>query len=345
MTIEDKNISNEPLTEQNTQKPGEILRFAREKLGLSQQEIATQLRLNISVVKHIENDEFNKMPVATFTRGYLRSYAKLVNVETDDVLKAFDASGAEPVKIQEMQSFSKKRSRDSHDSRVMGITWVLVIIVVGITATWWWQNKDGSLSESISETQQLVEAQSATSTESISESEKVNADDESVVSQEQQQLGDYPVATNNDAAKAVEKHQEESTLPEVTTSEVNSSIVVDQKATASTAVTAEATTPETIVPDTTAEDHAIASQVAEVASVSDIQMTFSNDCWVQITDASGKNLVNGIKKQGDTIDLSGNAPYKIVLGAPNHVELTYKGDKFDLSRYASGKVARFKLSN
>ena len=74
-----------------------------------------------------------------------------------------------------------------------------------------------------------------------------------------------------------------------------------------------------------------------------LEMSFSDDCWIQVKDSTGKTLATGIKKAGQGIQLSGNPPYKVILGAPENVSITLSSEPIDLSGYTSGKVARFTL--
>jgi transcriptional regulator with XRE-family HTH domain len=63
--------------------PGTILKTAREQRGMSQQDVAHRLNLRISLIRDIEEDRFDQKTASTFTRGYLKTYARFVG--TDDV--------------------------------------------------------------------------------------------------------------------------------------------------------------------------------------------------------------------------------------------------------------------
>jgi cytoskeleton protein RodZ len=72
-------------------------------------------------------------------------------------------------------------------------------------------------------------------------------------------------------------------------------------------------------------------------------MTFKADCWIQVKDTNGKTLVSGTHKPGQDVELTGKAPFKVILGAPEGVTMTFASEPVDLSGYTSGKVARFTL--
>ena len=71
--------------------------------------------------------------------------------------------------------------------------------------------------------------------------------------------------------------------------------------------------------------------------------TFSQDCWVKITDATNAVVAIGIKKAGTSIEVSGVAPLEVILGAPQGVEITYQQQKLDISSYISNETAQFTL--
>lgn len=66
--------------------PGEYLRQVRETLSLSRDEIAARLNLDVRVIQHIEEGQFDKLPGKIFVTGYIRSYAKLLEVSVEDML-------------------------------------------------------------------------------------------------------------------------------------------------------------------------------------------------------------------------------------------------------------------
>ena len=63
------------------------------------------------------------------------------------------------------------------------------------------------------------------------------------------------------------------------------------------------------------------SGLAEATDIVRLQISFIDDCWVQVSDATGKRLVNALLRNGDEIDVSGQAPLRGVIGAVDAVEL------------------------
>ncbi|EHJ9994479.1 cytoskeleton protein RodZ [Vibrio parahaemolyticus] len=298
---------------------GTLLKNKRESLGMTQKQVADRLRLRVSVIEDIENNRFESQQVATFTRGYLRSYAKFVGLDEKVVLVALEQTADVKPKEQEieMQSFSRKTKHEKHNSRIMLLTWVIAIVIIGISAAWWWQNQqENSLA------QVVAEANVETSQPSADEIADIDLmTEEELIASTPAELA----ASNNTAS--------ESSINAAQTYEV---VPAD---------TEESTTEATKEPVAVIE---AAEEVQEASPVVPEGMTlltmkFKADCWIQVKDTNGKTLVTGTQKPGQDVELTGKAPFKVILGAPEGVTMTFASEPVDLSGYTSGKVARFTL--
>ncbi|MBY7900637.1 DUF4115 domain-containing protein [Vibrio fluvialis] len=286
-------------------QPGTLLKEKREALGLTQKQVADRLRLRVTIIQNIEENNFDSDLVATFTRGYLRSYAKAVGLAEHLVLDAFEESVTPEPQEQTMQSFSKKTKREKHDSRIMTITWIILLVIIGMSSLWWWQNNE----QDTLKPDQSAEAVSAVADQA--------------------------------AAPATEEVQPEFNTIEPTQAEAQSDAQPSEEPTGDEMAMedpAPAQEESVVEPQTTP-----AASTAEATSGDLLTMNFSSDCWVQVKDATGKTLSTGIKKAGETLNLRGQKPLQVILGAPEGVSVTFASEPVDLSGYTSGKVARFTL--
>ncbi|MGB8857107.1 MAG: RodZ domain-containing protein [Burkholderiales bacterium] len=71
---------------------GAMLGAARRSANMSVSEVATQLRRGINQIEALEADDYQRLLGATFVRGLIRNYAKLVNIDADPVIKAYEAA-------------------------------------------------------------------------------------------------------------------------------------------------------------------------------------------------------------------------------------------------------------
>ncbi|MDZ7841483.1 MAG: DUF4115 domain-containing protein [Gammaproteobacteria bacterium] len=65
---------------------GRQLRRTREKVGLTLDDVAAELRLGIFQIQALEDDDWTKLPGTTYARGYLRSYARLLGLDADQLM-------------------------------------------------------------------------------------------------------------------------------------------------------------------------------------------------------------------------------------------------------------------
>lgn len=66
---------------------GNYLKLHRKKIGLSKQDIADYLCLKVSIIKKIEEDNYNDYDSLIFIYGYIRSYARILNLPKDKIEK------------------------------------------------------------------------------------------------------------------------------------------------------------------------------------------------------------------------------------------------------------------
>ncbi len=68
---------------------GEKLREARESKGLTLQEISEQTKIRLVYLQAIENGDFDKLPGKVYVKGFIRSYATMVEIDPNEVLQPY----------------------------------------------------------------------------------------------------------------------------------------------------------------------------------------------------------------------------------------------------------------
>lgn len=71
---------------------GEYLRRQREARRMSLEEVARATRVPRASMERIEAGQFDELPGEVFVRGFLRSYARAVDVPQDEVLARYTSS-------------------------------------------------------------------------------------------------------------------------------------------------------------------------------------------------------------------------------------------------------------
>lgn len=86
----------EPRHESEARTAGLLLRAARAQAGLGLEQVAERLHLLPAVVSALEADDYACIRNATFVRGYLRNYSRLLGLDAEEVLRCHAARQAPP---------------------------------------------------------------------------------------------------------------------------------------------------------------------------------------------------------------------------------------------------------
>ena len=84
-----------PASTLSLQAVGHLLVEARERMGLSVDEVASRLRLMPRQVQALESGNVDALPGPAFVRGFLRNYAKLLEIDAEPLLEACRVHGPE----------------------------------------------------------------------------------------------------------------------------------------------------------------------------------------------------------------------------------------------------------
>ncbi len=95
-------------------------------------------------------------------------------------------------------------------------------------------------------------------------------------------------------------------------------------------------------------DLAPAAAPARQATLADdevrLSVTFSADCWTEISDGSGQRLFFDLGRAGRTVTVSGEAPLEVLFGNADSVSLIVNGDDYPIPAAGRrGQTARLTL--
>lgn len=318
---------------------GERLRNAREAKGMTQQNIADRLCLKLSTVRDIEDDKAPAELAATFLRGYIRSYARLVQIPEGELLPAITQQApVRPAKITPMQNYSlnSRRSRKKRDGLLTTFTWLIIFVVVGLTVAWWWQNHKAAQSE-------LTNSVATQDNDNGGNSQSIPLSTDPSSQQ----------ATQSESQPAVNDAQPEpSTQPDTSTPTTSAPATESNAAATSSSMVSPtqpttATTPPAVSASLPAQPASTQSNEAAVqtpAGADALTLQFKADCWLEVSDATGKKLFSGLQHGGASLNLSGKLPYRLKIGAPSTVSVQFRGQPVDLSRFVHrNQVARLSV--
>ncbi|WJD71135.1 DUF4115 domain-containing protein [Pseudomonas asiatica] len=336
------------------QNPGELLRQARENRDWSQAEVARKLNLTVSSLNHVETGAFDKLPGHTFARGYIRAYAKLMDLDQAALVDAFDRYTGTHAKGSDVHSLGRIEEpvRLSHNI-LRGVSLLLLVAVVGGGFVWW-QDQGSLRGKDLAKIAlEHVEVESADGTTQIHPLDE--PEDQAVSAGQQPESAPLPLEQGAAEQPAAAEPAPASPAPAATAAAVPAPA---QQAPVPPVVTAPAAAPAPVAPVAPAPAPAAVAPATPVAAVAaaepaapaavpagsaKVAIQFVADCWTQVTDGNGKVLFSAIKRKGDNLELTGKPPFSVRLGFARGAQVSYNGQAVDVAPFTSGETARLKL--
>lgn len=323
--------------------PGESLRKAREGRGWTIAEVAGQLNLTSQRLSQIEQGAFDKLPGHTFARGYVRAYAKLLEVDQNRLVLEFDQYTGSDAAGSSVHSLNRIEEPVSYSQRILRmVSFVLLLALAGLSFFWWQEQAERRAGDLAATSLEHVEVDGADGTTQIHPLDE--PEDQAVVAAQLDPAVLQPI-TGESAEVVVDPAVAQPTteaapaeLPAaVANSETLPAVVASAPAVASPASSElAAVTPAAAVAPPEAPVQAAAGEAL-------VSMTFIADCWTQLTDANGKVLFSALKRKGDSLELAGKAPLELRLGYARGAQVSLNGSPVDVVPFISGETARLKL--
>lgn len=144
------------MNETEIRSAGALLREAREAKGLDEKAIADKLHITVHYIKALESDQFEKLPGTIFARGYLKSYAGLVEADKTEIISRFEAiTGSSSPAQSSATGITTRTAASGHwspqgRSSARNTRWVfasLGVFVVGSIGLWLYSSITGDAVE------------------------------------------------------------------------------------------------------------------------------------------------------------------------------------------------------
>ncbi|HEX5514952.1 MAG TPA: RodZ domain-containing protein [Gammaproteobacteria bacterium] len=299
--LDDENVQTVP-----AQAPGRLLRAARERKGLSLQDAADSLNLMRGIIEAIEADRYDLLPPRTFLKGYLRSYARLVEIKEYDVLAAFELQHPEPGP----ESIQLALPRDRTQPRGHWLKWLVLLLALVLLSYAAYQGyvlrgEPDTAAATVGDDEVALPQESAANEAPLPESEVVAA----------VQAPAAPVDSGQPA---------EQRLPEEQSPAVEQAVVA----------------PVAPVPAPAAAPVQAEARAQAPAAEAMLVIEVAGESWVQITDAAGAAVHSALVQGPRTLNISGKPPFRLTIGNAEAVVVRYDGKPVPLAPYIRRDVAR-----
>ena len=328
-------VANENNTSVNQQHSaldvGLTLRAAREHLGMSVHDVAERIKFAPKQVEALEANDFLHLPQATFLRGFVRSYARALQLDEAALIAALPVNPAAQaaakipavnVAFPNMQSL--RRVNVLWLAGAFGVAIVLALFVLLHESEP--QVKQAQMVvEPIALPPLVIPASAVAETDiQVSKSDAgQEANSDKITEQPKAKLPVTRVVPKVETAPVA--NSKPSVLPKVSQSGLRPTPIIE----GASALVVIVKPPIPL----------------EVLQRRPLHMIFNGDSWAEVTDARGVILLSRNNQRGTEKWVGGprHEPYQISIAHPANVKLYYRGKEIDLSAYAGMGVAHFKL--
>ncbi len=296
---------------------GATLAAAREAKGFSRNEVAERLKLSPRQIEALEAEDWAKLPSPVYVRGFVRNYARLLEIDPDALIR--HSEGA-PMPTQTITAPSASvRLGGSPVARWLLLPlFIIVLFVASVAALYSWlrQGEDAMLPLGPDPQQMQVPP-----------------------------LSVAPPATSAHTDAATKPEPLPTTATSTATATANPNLP-DPADPARTSIAKPLVVKPTAEPATTqlAVTPAPEPGATEAATPDKVSMRFSTteDAWIQVVDSKGMRF-SKLMRAGASEVVSGTPPFKLVVGNAASVSLVYNGRYIDLKPFIGEKVARLTL--
>jgi cytoskeleton protein RodZ len=119
---------------------GQRLRQTRENLGLSLEDVEQATHIRRAFIQALEEDRYDDLPGTVYARGFIRNYARLLQLDAEELLRDFEkATGTSaPIVPQILDEPLIRPSRTGQIIVTLGIILLIAVIAFG---AWYGYNR------------------------------------------------------------------------------------------------------------------------------------------------------------------------------------------------------------
>lgn len=299
-----------------------VLKTLRAERNLSVEDISQQTRISIQKLQWLEEGEFEKFEAPVFVRGYIRSYAKVVAGDADNLVALYDETLIEDdqaiaVSIASNTALNKASTSSAKQQLLAALKgipiWAIAGLIILVLAVVLFVGGGESSDSSVSSSQENPSVQASTA-QAESESENGAEMPSEVLSYATSEV--IEEASGVDSEAAVSEPVSPSALP---VSDPSSFEQVGEE-----------------------DDLSAPLSTSELAQ-SRLDFSFSDDCWVEVIDATDKVIFADLKNKGDNLRLFGLAPFSVMLGNAKAVTLNVDDKPVDIRVSGSRNTLRLSV--
>lgn len=326
---------------QQLNNPGDILKAARQELGMSTQQAADKLHLRASVVEALEQEDYSQFSSDVFLKGYFRSYCRLVNLHETRMVDLLD----EQLQHRASEVAEDEARHSGASSEKNTVRFVVIAALLAIAAVFGWKMVAGSADSGGPQTlAPTTEQSSQPSANPVDPSVEEVTEDPSIDSSSARSTLDsdsedsmassattIEERADEQVAERLENDESQMGEPQLAQEEV-ASLLTGQEG-------GDLAQPDETRPQNDAD---VKNEFTEENANSGLapvvlKLAFTGDCWVTIKtrDDEARTLKANLYRAGNEFDLTIKQPVDIVLGDAKQVSITANNTLVDAAPYTA----------
>jgi cytoskeleton protein RodZ len=289
---------------------GAELQRARESRGLALSEVAQQLKFAPRQLEALEQDRFDLLPGATFARGMVRNYARLLKLDPEPLLKSVGGHYEAPDAGNLAARYSQPVpfSDNARRSTFVYLALSVVVLAIGGGVGWQWYHERNRPA-----TSPLASVENA-------KPEKADKGDK--------------------AEKKVEKTLEPT--PKAKAPEPTPKVAQAAVPKAAPADVAPKSAPQPTVEKVVEMKPLPIAKVT--AGVHRLVIRCDAEAWIEVRAVEGdRALISSLNPAGAERSVRAHGPLNLVIGNASHVTVLHNGQPLELEPYVKSDIARFTL--
>lgn len=315
----------------------------RKAQGVCLEDIEKQTSIPLKKLEALEGKDFERVGGDTFTKGYIRRYAKVVGLDAEPYLAIYsqfladlEAQAIEAIPAAKKNKLQKRKQKGLVKSSVsMRETSAAPVldrpakkgvfsrisffhIILAVVALWVaFTALSGDEITPVAPGAESLEVDEHASLEATAEELELGLEEEG--------LAASGITTEVITSVIADNEEEAGLIEQEASNSIDELSLIDTDLPSSTS-SAESTTSSIESTLSPVEPEPIVTGSVENDDGEDlVVMSFTGDCWVSVKDATSKVLFAELQTKGDNLQLFGQAPFEVMLGDARAVHLLVNG--------------------
>ena len=305
---------------------GARLKAGREEKNLAVADVAAKLKLTGRQVEAIEAEDLSHLPNEVFVRGFVRNYARLVDVDPDSLIAPVDVQATVAETITAPSAGVTFSSNGLRRWVVFPLAALAVFLVLVAALYHWLRQGEDSLVVAEPPAAEPAPATPATPASTAQETRTL-------------QLVPQPQAVPDGESAAA---QPATAAPQSPAAPAQTETAKPMQATVPASPSAGQAPAGLPAPMASSAPIVEKSAPAKPVNAHTLRFEPAQDAWIQVVDGKGSRF-SKLVRAGSAESFSGEPPFRLVVGEAARVRMSYDGHVIDLTPFIGQKVARLTL--